>query len=105
MADTQSPGDLAAADDGLAAEGVPPKRRRRGLRIILLSLASVVVQLGAAAVGIFVYVNHEVGSIPRIPVKYLVKDSSSDGMTILLTDTGDGTAAANSVRQTATMAA
>jgi LCP family protein required for cell wall assembly len=101
MADTQRSGDLTESDDGLSADGVPPKRRRRGLRITLVSLASVIVLLGAAAAGIFVYVNNEVGSIPRIPVKFLVKNSPSNGMTILLTDTDDGSAAVNSVKQTA----
>jgi hypothetical protein len=57
MADTQGSGDLAAADDELAGEGVPPGRRR-GLRIALLSLASVIVLLGAVAAGSFLYVNH-----------------------------------------------
>jgi LCP family protein required for cell wall assembly len=101
MADTQGSGDLVEADDGPGAGEVTSKRRRRGLRITLLSLASVVVLLGAAAAGLFVYVNDELGSIPRVAVKYLVKDSSSDGMTILLTDTEDGPAAVNSVKQTA----
>jgi LCP family protein required for cell wall assembly len=100
MADTQRLGDLSAADDGLAAEVVPAKRRRRGLRITLLSLASVIVLLGVAAAGLFLYINHELGSIPRVPVKYLVKDTPSDGMTILLTDADDGSAAVNSVKQT-----
>ena len=53
----QRSGDLAAAEDGLAAEEVPANRRRRGLRITLLSLASAIVLLGAAAVGTFIYVN------------------------------------------------
>jgi LCP family protein required for cell wall assembly len=101
MADTQRSGDLVESDDGLGAGEVPPKRRRRGLRITLLSLASVIVLLGAAAAGIFVYINNEVGSIPRVPVKFLVKDSPSDGMTILLTDADDGSAAVNSVKQNA----
>jgi LCP family protein required for cell wall assembly len=101
MADTQKSGDLVESDDRPGTAEIPPKRRRRGLRITLLSLASVVVLLGATAVGAFIYVNHELGSIPRIPVKYLAKDTPSAGMTILLTDTGDGTAAVNSVKQTA----
>jgi LCP family protein required for cell wall assembly len=86
MADTLRSGDLAAADDGLGAKGVPAKRRRRGLRITLLSLASVIVLLGAVAAGSFAYINHEVGSIPRIQVKFLAQDVPSGGMTILLTD-------------------
>jgi LCP family protein required for cell wall assembly len=101
MSDTQRSGDLVESDDGLDAGEVPPKRRRRGLRITLLSLASVIVLLGVAAAGLFLYVNNIVGSIPRVPVKYLVKYSPSDGMTILLTDTDDGSAAVNSVKQTA----
>jgi polyisoprenyl-teichoic acid--peptidoglycan teichoic acid transferase len=101
MADTQRSGDLVESDDELGAVEVPPKRHRRGLRITLLSLASVIVLLGVAAAGLFLYVNDVVGSIPRVPVKFLVKDSPSDGMTILLTDADDGSAAVNSVKQTA----
>jgi anionic cell wall polymer biosynthesis LytR-Cps2A-Psr (LCP) family protein len=101
MADTQSPGDLVESDEGRDAGEIPPKRRRRGLRITLLSLASVIVLLGAAVVGAFIYVNNELGSIPHIPVKYLAKDTPSGGMTILLTDTGEGTTAVTSVKQTA----
>jgi polyisoprenyl-teichoic acid--peptidoglycan teichoic acid transferase len=101
MADTQRSGDLVESDDGLSASEVPPKRRRRGLRITLLSLASVIVLLGAVAAGLFLYINNELGSIPRVPVKYLVKDSPSDGMTILLTDAGDGSTVVKSVKQTA----
>jgi LCP family protein required for cell wall assembly len=101
MADTQRSGDLVESDDGLGPGEVPLKRRRRGLRITLLSLASVIVLLGAVVAGIFVYINHELGSIARVPVKYLVKDSPSDGMTILLTDADDGSAAVHSVKQPA----
>jgi LCP family protein required for cell wall assembly len=101
MADTQRSGDLVESDDGLEAGEVPPKRRRRGLRITLLSLASVIVLLGVAAAGLFLYVNDVVGSIPRIPVKFLAKYSPSDGMTILLTDADDGSIAVNSAKQAA----
>jgi LCP family protein required for cell wall assembly len=86
MADTQRSGDLVESDDELGADEVPSKRRRRGLRITLLSLASVIVLLGAVAAGTFAYVNHVVGSIPRIPVKFLAQYNPSRGMTILLTD-------------------
>jgi LCP family protein required for cell wall assembly len=101
MADTQRSGELSSAEDGLATGGVPPKRRRRGLRITLLSTASVIVLLGVAAAGLFLYINHELGSIARVPVRYLVAGSPSDGMTILLTDADDGSAAVNSVKQPA----
>jgi LCP family protein required for cell wall assembly len=101
MADTQRSGDLVESDDGLGAVEVPPRRRRRGLRITLLSLASVIVLLGVAVAGVFVYINHELGSIARVPVRYLVKNTPSDGMTILLTDTDDGPAAAGSGQQAA----
>jgi LCP family protein required for cell wall assembly len=99
MADMQRAGDLVESDDGLGAGEIPARRRRRGLRITLLSLASVIVLLGVAAAGLFVYVDHELGSIPRVPVRFLVKYSPSDGMTILLTDTDDGPGAVNSVKQ------
>jgi LCP family protein required for cell wall assembly len=85
MTDTRSPDELGQAD-GVPGSNAAPPRRRHGLRIILLSLASVTVLLGAAAAGAFFYVNHEVGSIPRIPVKFLAQDDPSTGMTILLTD-------------------
>jgi len=100
MADTLRSGDLATADDRLGANGVPPRRRRRGLRIALLSLASVTVLLGALAASAFVYVNHVVGSIPRIPVKFLAQDEPWQGMTILLTDAQDGPTGLSSATQT-----
>ena len=44
------------------------------------------VMVCAVAAGSFAYLNHVVGSIPRIPVKFLVQDNPSAGTTILLTD-------------------
>ena len=84
MTDTRNPDELGQGDD-VAGTKALPGRRRRGLRITLVSLASVTVLLGAAAAGTYIYVNHEVGGIPRIPVKFLSQDNSSGGMTILLT--------------------
>ena len=101
MADTQRSGDLVESDDGLGAVEAQPKRRQRGLRITLLSLASVIVLLGAVVAGVFVYINHELGSIARIPVRFLVNNTQSDGTTILLTDADDGSAAVNSAKQPA----
>jgi len=99
MADTLRSGDLAAADDGLGTKGVPAKRRRRGLRITLLSLASVIVLLGAVVAGSFAYINHVVGSIPRIQVKFLAQVEPSHGMTILLTDAQEGPTGLDSATQ------
>jgi LCP family protein required for cell wall assembly len=64
-----------------------PIRRRRRLRIALLSSASVIVLLGAIVAGGFAYLNHVVGSIPRIPVSFTALHASgtSGGMTVLLT--------------------
>jgi LCP family protein required for cell wall assembly len=85
MTDTRSPDELGQGDGVLGTRAAPPGRRRRTLRTALVSLASVTVLLGAAAAGAFIYVNHEIGSIPRIPVKFLAQEDSSGGMTVLLT--------------------
>ena len=45
----------------------PARRKRRGLRITLVSLASLVVFLGAVAVGGYVFVNHLAGGIHLPP--------------------------------------
>ena len=48
----------------------PVRRRRRGLRIALVTLASFVVLIGGVAAGGYFYLNHLAGSIQRIPVKF-----------------------------------
>ena len=68
LADPERPAGRGSA--GGQPRGRRPARPRRGLRIALVSLASFVVLLGAAAVGGYAYVNHLAGSIPRIPVKF-----------------------------------
>ncbi len=57
-------------DQGSAAPQPPgpPARTRRKTRIVLVSLASCVVLLGAVAVGAYVYVNHLASGIHRVPV-------------------------------------
>jgi LCP family protein required for cell wall assembly len=87
MTDTRSPDKLDQGDDVLGAKAAVPgsRRRRRGLRIMAMSLASATVLLGATAAGAFIYVNHELGSIPRIPVKFLAQEDRAKGMTVLLT--------------------
>jgi len=64
-----------------------------------VSLASATVLLGAAAAGTFIYVNHEVGSIPRVPVKFLAQEDPADGMNILLTGDQVGPLASAALRR------
>jgi LCP family protein required for cell wall assembly len=99
MTDTRSPDELGQGDDVAGTKAASPKRRR-GLRISLVSLASVTVLLGAAAAGTFIYVNHEVGSITRIPVKFLAQDDPAGGMTVLLTGNQVGPTGFGSTPQT-----
>ncbi len=92
-------------DDGISAgpgqdagpeQGRAPRRRRRGLRIALVSAASLVVFLGAVVAGGYAYVNHLAGSVPRIPVQFTKLDAASQpatgkgrgAMTILITGAG-----------------
>ena len=77
-----------------------PTRRRRGLRIALLSFASVVVLLGAVVAGGYAYINHAAGSIQRIPVKFtaLHAANSAGGMTILLTSQDSPSGSAGSTK-------
>ncbi len=68
------------------------KRRRRLKRIVIASGASLVVLVGAVAVGGLVYGNHLASSVHRIPVVALdAKDQPAarpGSMTVLLTGTG-----------------
>ena len=72
----------------------PPRRRRRGLRIALVTMASFVVLIGLVAAGGYAYVNHLAGSIQRIPVKFVKLDAATGGyggaMTVLITGKGIG---------------
>jgi LCP family protein required for cell wall assembly len=63
-----------------------PIRRKPGLRIALLSAASVIVLLGGVVAGGFAYVTHVFGSIPKVPVSFIADTSGTAGaMTVLLT--------------------
>src|ERR1700733_3223278 len=86
MTYTRSPDEVDQGDDVLRAKAAAPgrRRRRRGLRVMAMSQASATVLLGATAAGAFIYVNHELGSIPRIPVKFLAQEDPAKGMTVLL---------------------
>jgi LCP family protein required for cell wall assembly len=97
MSDTSGQNGLVDPDrsgeQGSAESPVPrpASRQRRGLRIALVSLASLVVFLGAVAVGSYVFVNHLAGSIQRIPVKFAKLDAASQpgkATTVLITGAG-----------------
>ena len=75
----------------------PAPRRRRRLRIALVSLASFVVLIGGVVAGGYAYVNHLAGSIQRVPVKFAKLDAAAGGsseyggaMTVLITGSGIG---------------
>jgi len=74
----------------------PARRRRRGLRIALVTMASLVVLIGGVVAGGYVYVNHMAGSIQRIPVKFVKLDAATSGSsyggatTVLITGKGIG---------------
>ena len=90
MTDTPGPDEPGQGADVTDSKTAAPGRRRRRLRIALVSLASATVLIGAAAAGSYIYLNHEVGSIPRVPVKFLSQDDSNGGTTVLLTSSQVG---------------
>ncbi len=100
MSETPSRNDPAGAEvPGEHGEGRQRPRRRRGLRIALISMASFVVLIGAVAAGGYAFVNHLAGSIQRIPVKFtkLAAADSPAGsydhmkaMNVLITGAGFG---------------
>jgi LCP family protein required for cell wall assembly len=68
----------------------PVRRKRRGLRIALVTMASFVVLVGAVAAGGYAYLNHLAGSVQRIPVKFVKLDAATGSsyggaMTVLIT--------------------
>ena len=68
----------SAGSSGGSSEGAPPPRRkRRSTRVVLISLGSVLALAVAAVVGILLYVNSEVSSIPRVHVGGLTPSNST----------------------------
>jgi LCP family protein required for cell wall assembly len=105
MSDMPSQRDSAGLGNSLIPSGAgsrpqePAGRpKRRGMRIVLISLTSLVVLIGAVAVGGYAYLNHLAGSIPRVPVQFTrleaagkpVGGAPSGGMTVLITGAGFG---------------
>lgn len=83
---------VAARDSAGGQPPGRPARPRRGLRIALVSLASLVVFLGAVAAGGYAYVNHLAGNIQRIPVDFAKLDGASQrpgSMTVLITSANE----------------
>lgn len=81
------------ADQGSAAPQPPgpPARTRRKTRIVLISVASCVVLLGAVAVGAYLYVNHLASGIHRVPVTLpkVPGGQSAGAMTVLITSASE----------------
>ena len=80
----------------------PVRRRRRGLRIALVTMASFVLLIGVVAAGGYFYVNHLAGSIQRIPVKFAKLDAATGSeyggaMNVLITGKGVGPTGGKSV--------
>src|ERR1700691_3691420 len=82
----ETPGRVAPETEAEqpAAEPAEPIRRRRGVRIVLLSFAALIVLAGAIVAGGFAFINHEAGGIHRIPVN-VTPQAAGTAMTILLT--------------------
>jgi LCP family protein required for cell wall assembly len=93
MPSRNGPDDAASMGAGLdmgSEQERPARRRRRGLRIALVTMASFVVLVGAIAAGGYFYVNHLAGSIQRIPVKFAAVSEPAGSeyggaMTVLIT--------------------
>jgi LCP family protein required for cell wall assembly len=96
MSDIPSWNDPAGREDSMGpgpatdpAEPRPARRKRRGLRIALVTMASFVVLIGAVAAGGYAYINHVAGSIQRMPVRFAKLDAASSkyggAMTTLIT--------------------
>jgi LCP family protein required for cell wall assembly len=101
MSDIPSWNDPAGRGDSVGpnpvtdpVESRPARRKRRGLRIALVTMASFVVLIGAVAAGGYAYINHVAGSIQRMPVKFAKLDAASSkyggAMTVLITGKGNG---------------
>jgi LCP family protein required for cell wall assembly len=98
MSDIPSWNDPAARGDSMGlgpAEPRPAQRKRRGLRIALVTMASFVVLAGVVVAGGYAFVNHMAGSIQRIPVKFAKFDAAGHSdyggaMTVLITGKGIG---------------
>ncbi len=91
----------SAGDSGAPPEGTPPRRRkRRSTRIALISVGSVFAVAVAAVVGVLLYVNNEVSSIPRVHVGGLTPSNSSKE-TFLITTQQVGATALTSAQQAA----
>jgi LCP family protein required for cell wall assembly len=112
MSDTPSRNDPVGPEGSVglnSAAGQEPeqpfRRRRRGLRVALVTMASFVVLIGGVVAGGYVYANHLASSIPRVPVRFMKLDAASQplatkgsgAMTVLITAKGIGPTGSMSV--------
>ena len=100
-------GSMGAGLDSGPGQERPARRRRRGLRIALVTMASFVVLVGAVAAGGYFYLNHLAGSIQRIPVKFAAVSEPAGSeyggaMTVLITGKGIGPTGEMSVPEDST---
>ncbi len=87
--------DASGEDSGGSSDGfygTPPRRKRRRMRIVLISLGSLLALVVAAVVGILLYVNNEVSSIPRVHVGGLTPSNSSRETFLITSQQGGNTA-------------
>jgi len=97
MSDTsgQIDPDRSVGQGPAESQVAPPARpKRRGLRITLVSLASLAVFLGAVAVAGYLSVNHLAGDIHRTPVK-VTKPVAGKATTTLITGSDIGPTSAS----------
>jgi len=91
MSDTAHKEDEARSDHGAGSasdhQAMPTRRKRRPLRVALITLGSLITLIIMTVIGSYAYFNHVVGSIPRLRVDHLVTANGSstlDGQTFLI---------------------
>jgi len=111
MPETIKGNDPAAEPQSLDTASVPhapvnatpgQRRRRRGWRILVRSMAALVAVAVVAALGLYAVVNHLESNIRRIPVTLAAAPQDSKRMTVLITSTETGPTGLSGKAKTAT---
>jgi LCP family protein required for cell wall assembly len=91
MSDTAHKEDETRSHHGAGSardhQAMPTRRKRRPLRVALITLGSLLTLVIASVIGSYAYFNHVVGSIPRLSVDHLATANGSstlDGQTFLI---------------------